>query len=105
MNNHLEYIICAAIHYPDLKVKLVYNPKNIQSGVVVCGRRHHNIIELASLSIPKSIAQTSIEGFLTSQDRFVDRKEALIIAQKAEQIRETPKIWFKGDNLYSEDLY
>lgn len=103
MNNQIEYIICAAIHYPDIPVKLKHNPNNIQTGVVLCGRRHHNIIELASISIPRLLTLTSIQGFITSHNRFVDRIEALNIAKQADQIVDTGQI--KGSQLYSEDLY
>lgn len=40
-----------------------------------------------------------IQGFLTSQNKFVDREEAAIIAFNMKQIVEEKK------TLYSEDLY
>lgn len=36
-----EYILCASIHFDDGKVH-EHQPKNIKTGFVVCGRRHHN---------------------------------------------------------------
>ena len=36
-----EYILCAALYYKDGKVH-ANQPKNITTGVVVCGRRHNN---------------------------------------------------------------
>jgi hypothetical protein len=93
-----EYIICAAIHYNDGKTYL-HQPKNIDSGIVVCGRRHHNIIyNWNQLSLGKT-RRTDTEGFLTSKDRFVDRKEGGRIAFEAGQIKKIT------DCLFSEDLY
>ena len=92
-----EYILCAAIHYPD-DIEHVHQPRNITTGIVVCGRRHHNIIAtVADLANLKSHHVT--QGFLTSRDRFVNRIEAAEIAFYAGQI-ETRK-----DSLFSEDIY
>ena len=99
-----EYIICAAIWFKDGE-KHTHQPVNIESGFVVCGRRHHNcyiIAEIMNAEIIEKmdeINQRAIQGFLTSTDRFVDRKEGGKIAFDAQQIlRET-------DCLFSEDLY
>jgi len=35
------YIICAAIWFKDGN-KYSHQPRNVDSGLVVCGRRHHN---------------------------------------------------------------
>lgn len=92
-----EYILCAAIHYTN-GLKYDYQPKNIESGYVACGRRHHNIISLMG-QFGRLTKRDHIDGFLTSKDRFVDRKEAAAIAYKAGQIS-------KPNNcLFSEDLY
>ena len=47
----------------------------------------------------RKTTEKDIQGFLTSQDRFVDRKEAADIAYKAGQIKDIT------DCLISEDLY
>ena len=86
-----ERIICSAIWIKDGDI-YEHQPKNIDSGIVICGRRHHNCIAIMDkLNIPFKKTK-KIQGFLTSHDRFVDRKEAAKIA----------KI---GDYLFSEDLY
>lgn len=46
-NNSSEYIICSAIHFDDGK-EYVHQPKNIKSGFVVTGRRHHNCYNVLS---------------------------------------------------------
>lgn len=102
---NIPYIICSAIWIKNGK-KYNHQPKNIDSGLVVCGRRHHNCfltvfelngkkrIKLHDKTIPEHI-----QGFLTSDDRFVDREEASKIAFEAKQTKE-----YDGF-LFSEDLY
>ena len=84
-----EYILCSAIHYNDGK-EHVHQPKNIAEGIVIAGRRHHNCITtLAALmgdGYDKKLAGRDGQGFLTNTDRFVTRKEAYIIAEKAQQL-------------------
>lgn len=94
-----EYIICAAIHFDD-KLKHEHQPKNISSGYVVCGRRHHNVFVTANIICFGNVkANPDKQGFLTSKDRFVNRKEAGEIAYAAKQITEPTTC------LFSEDLY
>ncbi len=105
-----KYITCAAIWYKELP-KQTHLPKNIETGVVVCGHRHSNCIDivktlsgLRSVQYGKEGVGESIQGFLTNRNRFVDRLEALQIALTAEQVKKkdlyNPKI-----GLFSEDLY
>ena len=99
------YIICAAIWFKDGN-KYSHQPRNVDSGLVVCGRRHHNCFLTAfELNGGKKIEglnevnEKAVQGFLTSDDIFVDRKEGGQIAFKAGQTS-TLK-----DCLFSEDLY
>lgn len=101
MDTTKEYILCAAIWYNRLTPEIIHNPKNTQHGFVLCGRRHHSIIELGNKLAGLTLKQEDTQGFLTSQDRFVDRREAFQIAFKAKQI-EGGKL---SGELYSEDLY
>lgn len=94
-----EYIICAAIH---LKTEDVFphQPINIKNGLVVCGRRHHNCFTIISnLDSDFLEVKDKKQGFVTSKDRFVDRKEAGEIAFKAGQIEKITNL------LMSEDIY
>lgn len=97
-----EYIICAAIWFDDGIDTYVHQPKNIKTGFVVCGRRHHNcfttIAMLAGIRKERKYLN-EVQGFLTNTDRFVDREEAAQIALNAHQIE------FEKKSLYSEDLY
>lgn len=93
-----EKIICAAIWYKD------YNnnqnlPVNIDSGLVIYGPRHHNCIFTYYRLTGDKTFRKDIQGFITTEDRFVDRREAAEIAFNAGQINETT------DCLFSEDLY
>lgn len=100
-----ETILCAAIHFDDGKQ---YNlqPKNIDSGIVLCGFRHGCIFpQIGGLARERhelGIYERS-QGFLTSRNRYVEREEALIIALKNNQVIDMSEI--RGDRLFSEDLY
>ncbi len=99
-----EIILCAAIWFQDGK-KHEHQPRNISTGIVVCGRRHHNCYITAwdlgreKMEDLHEANNKAIQGFLTSLDRFVDRKEAGEIAYLAGQIDKIT------DSLFSEDLY
>ena len=94
-----EYILCAAIHYRDGEI-YIHQPTNIESGFVICGRRHHNIINtLGQKFFFRTVENDNIQGFITNLNRFVDRKEAAQIAYNCGQIKSPKK------ELFSEDLY
>lgn len=100
-----EYILCAAIWFDDEK-EHVHQPKNIKTGLVLCGWRHHcifpqtggvlNEMPMKAERINKGIKET--QGFITNLNRFVDRDEAGEIAFAAGQ---TDKVY----HLTSEHLY
>lgn len=85
-----------------------YKPTNIESGLVVEGHRHADIIRTMVNLLGKRTCQfgedcagESEQGFVTNKNRFVDRVEAMKIAREANQlIGETT-----FNELYSEDLY
>ena len=117
MNTLKEYIICSAIYYRDGK-KYEHQPKNITSGFVVCGRRHHNcfmtLFTLTSFNKPELWEsgpgvdkKIIIQGFLTNSDSFVTRECAFVVAYNAEQIlRPVPEEQLRNNTkLFSEDLY
>ena len=94
------YVICAAIWFHDDK-KHEHQPKNVDKGFVVAGRRHHNCYITAFILLGESIAgkMKATQGFLTSDDRFLDRKEAGKLAHETGQIKKLTNC------LFSEDLY
>jgi hypothetical protein len=107
-----EFILCAANFYQDGEVR-VHNPKNIETGFITCGRRHHNCISAFAMIVgfpyneaSQAIQNTEVQGFLTNTNRFVDRKEAFQIARLANQIKGPNKGQQENSiGLTSEDLY
>lgn len=91
-----EFIICAAI-------------KNEETGKIHYGHRHNHCIDASSGELSWTLNRQQIskikrtQGFITNQNRFVGRKEALIIALENNQVLDKKEI--RGDELYSEDLY
>ncbi len=100
MIKNSPYITCSAIWFNDGK-KHDHQPFNIETGFVICGHRHHNCYMTAYiLNGNKRIKKLEeIQGFMTSENNFVDRKEGGLIAFKSGQIPELKT------RLYSEDLY
>lgn len=108
-----EYILCAAIWYNDGQYHKGNSCPNVETGVVLMGHRHYNIISLmpTGRDYLKDHPERNllgmdnfepIQGFVTSTGRFVDRKEGVEIAFAAGQVDE--KVLNSG-RLMSEDLY
>lgn len=117
MTNGKEYILCCSIWYKTDNTKVEWLPKNIDKGIVFSGHRHYNCISQAMSvlyknwkdeeneehkKIKKHFIKNHVEGFLTSENRFVDTKEAAIVALESGQIKRL-KIFRR--ELSSEDLY
>lgn len=64
--------------------------------------RHHHIFALATFIGESAEGNMRGQGFTTSNFRFVERAEALTIAQAAGQTRPDANL---GHQLYSEDLW
>lgn len=90
-----EIIICAAIRV---------------NGYVWLGHRHGHALRAMLDEMQWEHTQHEItnmvkeQGFVTSLNRFVDRKEAQKI-HKANGFNSVDKDGYRGDELYSEDLY
>ena len=111
-----EYILCAAIHYNDEKPH-IHQPKNVSSGFVIYGRRHHNCIityailhnhfagmdPITTESLRKMdfVKLPSIQGFLTSKDRFLTRAESYEVAVASGQIKPSDG----SKCIFSEELW
>lgn len=95
-----SYIICSAVWFQDGK-KYAHQPKNIDSGIVVAGRRHHNcyLTMCPDGNFEKVKGIENIQGFITSDDNFLDRKEAGKLALEVGQIEKVTEC------LFSEDIY
>jgi hypothetical protein len=94
-----DYILCAAIWYGG-EEEPVHGPYSVSNGIVLCGHRHHQIIELYKIMTGKDTREQGVcQGFLTAENRFVSREKAADIAFIAGQIKE------RKHRLFSEDLY
>lgn len=98
IDNTKEYILCAAIWYANYDT--VHKPHNVDSGIVISGVNHAQCIGVFNqLTGKRTPEETTIQGFITSKNRFVDRKEGSAIAFNANQTKEDDGC------LFSEDLY
>ena len=101
----VPYLLCSAIWYKDLPTMRLL-PKNCDKGIVLCGWRHGNIIAqmqatmgLRTVVHGQNSAGEYEQGFLTNDNRFVERAEAAEIALKSGQIKVEKKY------LFSEDVW
>lgn len=105
---HQEYILCSAIWYKHLPLinneipKDLLLPKNLDMGIVFCGLRHpHCLYQMVAITgKAQHEAGEEVQGFLTSENRFVDRKEGAQI-----HVNNGGKLNYSTNQLYSEDLY
>lgn len=73
----------------------------LQDGKVYTGKRHHLIIrDIAEQTGIRPV--TGRQGFVTSNGRFVGRKQAARIALQAGQIT---KLKYDPEELFSEELW
>ena len=102
----MEYILCAAIWYKDLKLKKIFDanvlPVNCDRGIVFCGYMHAQCLyTMCSITgLRQCEAGEEVQGFLTSHNRFVDRTEAAEIHKK----NGGTVNYFGGKKLDSNDL-
>lgn len=92
-----EFILCAAINY---------------HGTIICGRRHGDCYKVLKNLLskdfdPDDLPNREDQGFLTSFNRYVDRKEAWKIAKENNQIKFGGDASENGEEsiLISENLY
>lgn len=81
--------------------KIVRAAVELPSGSLCLAARHADCMGAAMRSREVDRVTSDMQGFLTSEGRFVDRREAMEIAKKAKQLRCVPK----RDYLMSEDLW
>ena len=98
-------ILCSAIWFMDDET-YPHQPKNITTGFVISGHRHHNCFSTTwglkgkkKITTREGHAARNIHGFLTSDNKFVNKIKAAEIAFTCGQIDKNIK------RLNSEDLY
>lgn len=84
-----EIVICAAVVAAD--------------GRIFRGHRHNNCLDLMYQLKVKQRPDHEAQGFITSRNRYVDRKEGLRIQKTAGIPSNEPGGY--TNELYSEDLY
>lgn len=111
-----EFIICAAIHLDDGYYHAEV-PEGIKTGFVICGRRHSDCYSLIThmcslmnmahkVDYYQKLITRKHQGFMTSTNRYVGKKEAYEIAEYNNQIQWGGKAIDKDDmQLISENLY
>lgn len=108
-----ERIVCAAIWYKNAvctgpyskQGKFAHQPRNVRKGFVACGLRHCNCFGVLAALYPDRrhlLERACVQGFITTENRFVDRKAAAAIAFATCQVL-VPNP--HHDGLHSEDLY
>ena len=115
-----EFVLCAAIWIND---GLIYDmqPDNIKTGFIICGRRHSDCYQtIKSLTgqtpserigtLINSMSEEEVrdyQGFMTSTNRYVNRKEGWQIAKANNQIQFGLKASENEEDsiLISETLY
>ncbi len=103
-----EFILCSAIHFQNGAKTTV---KNIESGVIICGRRHSDCYDVLSGIIgdvdPDTLPDRDSQGFLTSKNRYVNREQAWKIALENKQVKFGLAASSSDENgiLISENLY
>lgn len=114
-----EFILCAAIWINDKK-EHKQQPENIKIGFIISGWRHNSCYQtiedlkgdvstyLKSLNISEEDYREH-QGFITSLNRYVNRREGFQIAKKNNQIQFGIKAFDDDDDdepiLISENLY
>ena len=128
IDNSKEYVICAAIWYQDgTEAPRGFIAQNINTGVVIGQWRHGNCINVRStnpLWNAKRLAERKgevpmfnkyedtleyfqyVDGFLTSEGRFVDRWQGMQVAYEAGQVDEkrAKKKDYNGEKYTSEEF-
>ena len=129
IDNSKEYVLCAAIWYKDgTEAPRGLIAQNINSGVVIGQWRHGNCINVRAtnpLWNARKLAERmngdpmaiktyedtlpyfeEVDGFITSEGRFVDRWQGMELAYLAGQVdekRALNKDW-NGDEEYMKDF-
>ena len=85
----METVVCAAILTKD--------------GAIIMGHRHHNCLNTIEILGLERGKYPDAQGFITSTGRFVTREEGRVLQERAGIPSAAGQ--YRGDTLYSEDLY
>ena len=90
-----------------------FKPKGCDYFQIMCGKRHCNVLEMMYKLGIEYEKKSSVQGFLTEEDQFVDRYDAAHMAFHSGQLLPSTELWQKmrqtenvcAHALYSEDLW
>jgi hypothetical protein len=89
--------------------RIIASAIQLENGQIYVGKRHSDAQKNALIYSKSKIAK---EGFITTLLRFVNRKEAYLIAKEHDQFKREEiqkacgvKNGYNGEELYSEDLW
>lgn len=107
---------CGIIDPPTLRHSHQTEPLYMDDEIVICaavlaadGRvfrchRHHDGLRALSVAGAQYAMREGAQGFITSRNRYVDRREALAL-QRAAGIESVAPTGYHAEELFSEDLY
>jgi hypothetical protein len=100
----MHRVVCAAIWVKDGMVH-PQQPKNIESGYVICGANHAACLYIRSL-IPDQRLIVHEDGFLTNTNLFVNRIDGLHIERlnNPDISLHCPHIGLMSEDMYQEKI-
>lgn len=92
-----RFVVCAACKYGDL---------------IIAGARHYDLVMQSQLNLLSEKDELKylngaevVEGFIDQYGKFMDRKEAFIVAKEAGQLNVRRRTPDDSEELFSECLY
>ena len=90
-----------------------FKPKGSNYFQIMCGKRHCEILEMMYKLGIEYEKVSSVQGFLTDEDQFIDRYDAAQMVFHSGQLSSSTELWQKMKStenvcahaLYSEDLW
>lgn len=103
-DGHLQELIISAAVWVQDGIEHAHQPNNIATGFVVTGRRHAHCFYTISLMKDYRLTPKD-QGFITTTNRYLDRKEARELAIATGQYHPMDDRPANKDGLFSEDIY
>ena len=96
-----------------ISAAIKFKPKGSEYFKIMCGTRHCNVLEMMLKLGSEYEKATSVQGFLTDDDQFIDRYDAALMAYWNGQLPKDSELYQKIFNdtklnayqLFSEDLW
>lgn len=100
-----EVCICAAIRLPDGRIIRGHRHGDcIRTAMELIDHRHSIGLEPVPYEALRADMDGRSQGFITSRNRYVGREEAMRL-QRAAGVESADPDGYRGDTLFSEDLY